>query len=85
MARYDRIMAVKNVPFASIIWEYQEQFSGRDIYVSDITYFNLLRALGFTHDLESDLITNSDTETRIFRSHRVPNYIAYAIKKKRSD
>ena len=81
MARYERIMAVKNVNFDSIIWEYQEQFSGRDIYVSDITYFNLLRALGFTHDLESDLIKNSDTETRIFRSNRVPDYIAYAIKK----
>lgn len=81
MARYDRIMAVKNVPFTSIIWEYQERFSGRDIYISDITYFNLLRALGFTHDLESDLINNSNTETRIFRSHRVPNYVAYAIKK----
>ena len=81
MTRYDRIMAVKNVPFASIIWEYQEQFSGRDIYVSDITYFNLLKALGFTHDLESDLINNSDTEARIFRSHRVPNYVAYAIKR----
>ena len=81
MAKYDRIMAVKNIPFASIIWEYQEQFSGRDIYVSDTTYFNLLRALGFTRDLESNLITNSNTETRIFRSHRVPNYVAYAIKK----
>lgn len=81
MARYERIMAKKNVPFASIIWEYQEQFSGRDIYVSDATYFDLLRALGFTHDLESDLIENLDTETRIFRSHRVPDYVAYAIKK----
>ena len=81
MAKYERIMAAKNVPFTSIIWEYQEQFTGRDIYVSDITYFNLLRALGFTHDLESDLIKNSDTETRIFRSHKVPNYVAYAIKK----
>lgn len=81
MVKYERIIPLKGVPLCLIIWDYQTIFHGRDIYVSDVTYFNLLRALGFTHDLESDSIKNPDTETRIFRSHRVPDYVAYAIKK----
>lgn len=82
MARYERIMAVKNVPFARIIWDYQNKFTGRDIYVSDITYIALLKLLGFTHDWASDEIKNIDTETRIRRSRRVPDYLAYAIERK---
>lgn len=81
MARYERIMAKKNVPFARIIWDYQEQFSGRDIYVPVKTYIDLLKRLGFRYDLASDVLKNRATETRIFRSYRVPDYVAYAIKK----
>lgn len=82
MARYERIMAMKDVPFARIIIDYQNQFTGRDIYVSDETYINLLRYLGFTHDWASDVIKNRDTETRIHRTRRVPDYLAYAIERK---
>ena len=80
MGKYERIIAVKNVPFARIIWDYQNEFTGRDIYVSDITYIALLKFLGFTHDWASDEIKNMDTETRIRRSYRVPDHLAYAIK-----
>lgn len=82
MARYERIMAMKDVPFARIIIDYQNEFTGRDIYVSDKTYINLLKCLGFTHDLASDVIKNIDTETRIRRSYRVSDYLAYAIERK---
>lgn len=82
MARYERIMAMKDVPFARIIIDYQNEFTGRDIYVSDKTYINLLKYLGFTHDYASDVIKNIDTETRIRRSYRVPDYLAYAIERK---
>lgn len=82
MARYERIMAMKDVPFADIIIDYQNEFTSRDIYVSDKTYINLLSTLGFTHDRASDVIKNRDTETRIFRSRRVPDYLAYAIERK---
>lgn len=82
MARYERIMAIKDVPFAGIIVDYQNEFTGRDIYVSDKTYINLLKYLGFTHDYASDVINNIDTETRIHRSYRAPDYLAYAIERK---
>lgn len=81
MARYERIMAKKNVPFARIIWDYQEQFSGRDIYVPVKTYIDLLKLLGFRCGLIPDSITNKETATSIYISHRVPDYVAYAIKK----
>ena len=82
MARYERIMAVKDVPFARIIMDYQNEFTGRDIYVSNKTYINLLEYLGFAHDWASDILKNRDTETIIRRSYRVPGYLAYAIKRK---
>lgn len=82
MARYERIIAIKDVPFARIIWDYQNEFTGRDIYVSDRMYIALLKFLGFTHDWASDVIKNIDTETRIRRSYRVPDYLAYAIERK---
>ena len=81
MTRYERIMSIKNVPFASIIWDYQEQFSGRDIYVPVATYIDLLKRLGFRYNLIPDSITNEETATNIYISHRVPDYVAYAIKK----
>ena len=81
MARYERIMAIKNIPFASIIWDYQEQFSGRDIYVPVKTYIDLLKRLGFRYDLIPDSITNNETATNIYISHRVPDYVAYALTK----
>lgn len=81
MDRYERIIPMKDVPFARIIMDYQEQFTGRDIYVSDKTYISLLKFLGFKYDLASDVLKNKDTETKIYRSYRVPDYVAYAIKK----
>lgn len=80
MAKYERIMPMKNVPFARIIMDYQKEFTGRDIYVSDKTYLSLLEFLGFNYDLASDTIKNRATETIIHRSYRVPDYVAYAIK-----
>lgn len=62
MARYERIMPLKGVPFAQVIMDYQEQFNGRNIYVSDKTYLSLLELLGFKYDLDSDNIR--DTETK---------------------
>lgn len=85
MARYERIMAMKDVPFARIIIDYQNIFTGRDIYVSDKTYINLLKYLGFTNSWASDIIENKETETIIRRSSRVPDYLAYATEQKRSD
>lgn len=82
MARYERIMAVRDVPFSRIIIDYQGEFTGRDIYVSNKTYINLLKYLGFTNDWASDIIRNIDTGTIIRRSYRVPDYLAYAIKRK---
>lgn len=81
MARYERIMPLKSVPFCQVIFDYQTVFHGRDIYVSDKTYIRLLKLLGFKYDLASDVLKNRATETRIFRSYRVPDYTAYAIKK----
>lgn len=51
MARYERIISLKGVPFAQIIMDYQERFTNRDIYVSDKTYLSLLELLGFKYDL----------------------------------
>lgn len=81
MARYERIIVMKDIPFEWIIMDYQKQFTGRDIYVSDKMYIRLLKFLGFKNDLASDILKNRDTETRIYRSYRVPDYVAYAIKK----
>lgn len=81
MAKYERIIPLKGVPFSQIIMDYQKEFTGRDIYVSDKTYLSLLELLGFYYDLASDVIKNRATETRIYRSYRVPDYVAYAIKK----
>lgn len=83
MARYERIIPLKNVPFAQIIIDYQEQFNGRDIYVSDKTYLSLLKLLGFKYDFLPDIIGNRATKTRIFRSYRVSDHVAYAIKKQK--
>lgn len=82
MARYERIIPLKGVPFAQIIMDYQEQFTGRDIYVSDKTYLSLLELLGFKYDLASDNITNTETKNKIHRSYRVPDYVAYAIERR---
>ena len=81
MAKYERIMAMKNVPFARIIWDYQEQFSGRDIYIPVNAYIDLLKRLGFEYNPMPDSISNEKTGTNIYISHRVPDYVAYAIKK----
>lgn len=80
MARYERIIPLKSVPFCQTVFDYQTVFHGRDIYVSDKTYIKLLKFLGLKHDLASDVLENRATETRIFRSYRVPDYVAYAIK-----
>ena len=80
MARYERIIPLKSVPFCRIVFDYQTVFHGRDIYVSDKTYISLMKFLGFKYDLASDVLTNRATETRVFRSYRVPDYVAYAIK-----
>lgn len=82
MARYERIMAVKDVPFARIIMDYQDEFTGRDIYVSIKTYFNLLKFLNLKCCTPLDVINNRATGTRIIRSSRVPDYLAYAIERK---
>ena len=82
MARYERIMAMKNFPFARTIWDYQERFSGRDIYVPVAAYIDLLKRLGFRYNLIPDSITNKETATNIYISHRAPDYVAYAIKRK---
>ncbi len=80
MARYERIIPLKGVPFCQIVLDYQTVFPGRDIYVSDKTYISLLKFLGFKYDLSSDVLKNRATETRIYRSYRVPDYVAYAIR-----
>lgn len=82
MARYERIIPLKGVPFAQIVLDYQEQFTNRDIYVSDKTYLSLLELLGIKHDLASDNIRNTTTKNAIYRSYRVPDYVAYAINRK---
>ena len=82
MAKYERVIPLKDVPFAQIIMDYQEQFTGRDIYVSDKTYLSLLELLGFKHDLASDNIKDTATKNKIHRCYRVPDYVAYAIKRK---
>lgn len=81
MARYERIMPLKNVPFCQIIFDYQTVFPGRDIYVSDKTYIELLKFLEFKYDLASGALKNRATETRLYRSYRVPDYVAYAIRR----
>lgn len=82
MAKYERIIPLKGVPFAQIVLDYQEQFTSRDIYVSDKTYLSLLELLGIKYDLASDNIRNADTKNAIYRSYRVPDYVAYAINRK---
>ncbi len=74
MARYDRIIAMKDVPFARIVWDYQEQFPGRDIYVPVKTYIDLLKRLELGYDLTYGRIVNRRTETRIYMSYRAPHY-----------
>lgn len=81
MTKYERIIPLKGVPFAQTIMDYQDEFNGRDIYVSDKTYLSLLELLGFVHELASNVIKNTVTETRIYRSYRVPEGIAYTIRK----
>lgn len=81
MTRYERIMAMKGVPFPVTIIDYQEQFPCRDIYVSDKIYIELLKYLGVQYHLASDVLKNGQTETRIYRSFRVPDYTAYAIRR----
>lgn len=65
-----------------IIMDYQEQFPGRDIYVSGKTYIDLLNRLELGFDLTYDSIIIIRTMTRIYMSYRVPNYVAYAIEGK---
>nr|DAL61062.1 MAG TPA_asm: hypothetical protein [Caudoviricetes sp.] len=81
MARYERIVALKGIPFCQTILDYTMAFNGRDIYVSDKTYLSLLELLGFKYDLVGDAVKDIVTETRIYRSRRVPEYVAYAIKR----
>ena len=81
MAKYERIMPMKNIPFVRIIIDYQKEFTGRDIYVSDKTYSSLLDFFGYTHEVGSKFIVNRKTETKIVKSYRVPDYVAYAIKR----
>lgn len=80
MAKYERIILMKNIPFAQVIIDYQNAFTGRKIYVSDKTYISLLDFFGYTHEVGSKVIVNRRTETRIYKCYRVPDYVAYAIK-----
>ena len=79
MARYERIIPLEGASFAQTIMIYQDQFTGRDIYVSDKTYLSLLEFLGFKYNLASDNIRNTETKNTIYRSYRVPDHVAYAI------
>ena len=81
MAKYERIIQNTYEKFPETIFNYQRLFTGREIYVSDKTYINLLEFLGVMYDLASDMLENRETETIIHRSYRVPDYIAYAIKR----
>lgn len=81
MAKYERIIQNTYEKFPETIFNYQKLFTGREIYVSNKTYLDLLKFLGLDHDLVSITICNRATETRIIRSYRVPDYVAYAVKR----
>lgn len=81
MAKYERITKNSYEKFTNTIFNYQRLFTGRDIYVSDKTYLNLLKFFFLDCNLDGIVICNRATETRIIKSYRVPNYVAYAIKR----
>lgn len=81
MVKYERIVPVRNIPFTRTIINYQKEFTGRDIYVSDKVYISLLDFFGYTHEVGSRYIVNRRTETRMIKSYRVQDDVAYAIER----